>query len=114
VTAYEVGSLNRTRFKEALAGMPSAGFACRDMMHAWTPHHQYYLAEDAHGPYIGRTLQCTRCETLRHEKYTVENDTLLKESQSYEYPEGYILTGIPQGQKPRRMIAQELYKRSRA
>ena len=100
----------------------SPGFLdCRDpgLRHAWTRENDFHVIEQSmeRGStgkfvFLGRTEICARCGTVKHERFQVGKKGVEKIGQSYEYPEGYLMPGIPRGVKPSTIIYQEQYRRA--
>lgn len=102
-----------------LQEMPENWVNCRDMRHAWAVENDFHVVEQKQEKggrrtmHVGRDLICMRCPTIRHEVYIVTRyDGLEKVSQSYSYPEGYQIPGVPRGVKPQSIIQQEQYRRA--
>lgn len=72
----------------ALSTMEPDHLACRYRRHAWDP----YTARAVPGGYA-EVLVCTRCGTRRH---TVLTRRFAVASVRYDYPDGYLVTGLGQ------------------
>lgn len=95
----------------ALRDLPEKWVICRDVRHAWAVLNDFHVVGDASD--IQRELVCMRCETVRFEIYLRQrNGSLEKVSQSYAYPEGYQIPGVPRGVKPSSIVQQEQYRRA--
>lgn len=100
-----------------LQEMPDNWVNCRDMRHAWAVENDFHVVTQAQEKgrrtmHVGRDLICMRCPTVRHEVYIATRHGLEKISQSYSYPEGYCIPGVPRGVKPQAIIQQEQYRRA--
>ncbi len=101
----------------ALKALPDKWVACRDMRHAWATENDFHVVPQStvggRSMHVGRDLVCMRCETRRHEVYlSVKGGRLEKVGQSYEYPEGYQIAGVPRGVKPQQIVQAEMYRRA--
>lgn len=91
---------------------------CRDpgLRHAWMRENDFHVvAMQTVGKKIealGRDEVCMRCGTVKHEKFIVGRNGIEKTGQSYEYPQGYAMPGVPRGVKPSTVIHQEQYRRA--
>lgn len=96
---------------EALKVLPDNWVVCRDVRHAWSVLNDFHVVGTAAD--IQRELVCMRCETVRYETYLRQrNGTLEKTGQSYQYPGGYQIPGVPRGVKPSSIVQQEQYRRA--
>lgn len=92
---------------------------CRDpgLRHAWMRENDFHTIplEQAGKKLaaLGREEVCMRCGTVKRERFVVlPGGVLEKISQSYEYPEGYLMPGIPRGVTPSVVVYQEQYRRA--
>lgn len=92
---------------------------CRDpgLRHSWhrlNDFHPISLAQAGRKlAALGREEQCSRCETVKKERFVVHPGGRLKKiGQSYDYPEGYLMPGIPRGVTPSEIVYQEQYRRT--
>lgn len=104
--------------RDQLRKKPTHFIQCRDMRHAWSVEVDYHVLNveevgEKH-LYIGRTLKCMRCETLRVEEYVNRREGLEKLGQTYKYPSDYELVAVPRGVKPHWAIHSELFRRAMA
>lgn len=98
---------------ESLKALPSNWVMCRDVRHAWSVLNDFHVTGKQGGfPVIQRELVCMRCETVRYEWYEQTKVGLDKVGQSYGYPEGYQIPGVPRGVKPQSIVQQEQYRRA--
>lgn len=102
-----------------IKGLESTYLDCRDpgLRHAWkllNDMHVTQMSKEKGGIVqgLGRESQCLRCSTVKHERFVVTKQGIEKIGQSYEYPEGYLMPGIPRGVKPSVVIYQEQYRRA--
>ena len=112
---YAEGTDAAINFAENLKNLPDVWVACRDMMHAWSVLNDFHVVGKKQGalhPYIRRDLVCMRCNAVRHEEYEKVRSGLDKVYQSYTYPEGYQIPGVPRGVKPKTIVQQEQYRRA--
>jgi hypothetical protein len=105
----------RHALSEALSGVPENWLLCRGIRHSWDVIQDFHVtAKEGRVVHeIQRTLECSRCETQRIEKFVVTRDGLDKTGQKYEYPEGYQFKGlgIMRGVKPQSMVLAEQFNR---
>lgn len=97
----------------ALMDLPDEWVFCRDMRHAWEIMEDFHIMANKGSriQMLGRTLKCLRCQTHRRETYGKTTYGLEKLSQSYGYPDGYQIKGVPRGVKPQSIIQAEQYRR---
>lgn len=120
--AYDIdraeGRRAAKRLAETLKTLPDHWVVCRDMLHAWAVENDFHVTPMATVGrksimHISRELVCMRCGTVRKEKYHLSaRGGLEKVGQSYEYPEGYQIPGVPRGVKPSHIVRQEQYRRA--
>lgn len=100
--------------------LPSQFLDCRDpgLRHAWQRLNDFHVqGKSREGgvqiTHIARDEVCMRCGTVKHERFErTATGGLYKSGQSYEYPEGYLLPGIPRGVTPSTIVYQEQYNRA--
>jgi hypothetical protein len=113
---YQNDAEARERVRDAIQHLPTAWVICRDLRHAWTVSEDFHVSmvrPDGSPGEAKRTLLCARCGSRRQEVYTVSiRWGLTKETQWYEYTEGYQLKGVPRGVKPAEILRQEQYRRA--
>lgn len=117
---YEYDKQAAKALAGALTTLPDQYVACRDLRHAWLKvinDFHVVSSQSAKGgakaaAIIYRDVQCIRCETIRHEQYSMTKYGLEKTHQTYEYVEGYQIPGVPRGVKPSTIIQQEQYRRA--
>ena len=96
--------------KNGLKNQPNDFLACRDMRHAWDVSTDYFLAEDDNC--IIRELECMRCHACRRDSFQIARDRrLVRNGTSYTYPEGYLMKGVPRGNKSQDLVRGEIYRR---
>lgn len=110
-SAYVQGSDAANTFSARLRDLPEKWVSCRDMRHAWATLNDFHVTGKGHVQ-IQRQLVCMRCETVRFEVYERTATGLDKVGQSYGYPDGYQIPGVPRGVKPQAIIQQEQYRRA--
>lgn len=109
---------DNTDMKTALNGLSDDFLFCRDpgMRHPWQILNDFHVpAGQTYGKKVAeldRTLECPRCATTKTEHYRVTSYGLEKFRNSYAYPEGYLMPGIPRGVKPSILVASVQYERS--
>ena len=66
---------------------------CRDLQHGWVYASDIDVKTSRTGRVVGftRSLRCTRCDTVRRDKYDVEQNVPVLASRSYDYPEYYLM-----------------------
>ena len=98
----------------ALQDLEDNWLMCRDMRHAWEIEVDFHVATQigTKVKHLRRTLVCLRCGTERNERYIMTRSGVEKETQSYSYPDGYQLEGIPRGVKPSSIVQAEQYRRA--
>lgn len=113
MSKYSENSAAAARLADRLKEVPDSWVTCRDMMHAWIPLNDFHVS-GKHGRVleIRRDLVCMRCETVRHEDFDVTKAGLEKVRQTYTYPLGYQIPGVPRGVKPKAIVQQEQYRRA--
>lgn len=110
---YDEGTKAAKLLTENLQKLPANWVNCRDMMHAWSILNDFHVAgKISRTSIIKRELVCMRCETVRHEEYEMTRWGLNKTYQSYSYPQGYQIPGVPRGVKPKAIVQQEQYRRA--
>ena len=100
--------------------LPDDYLDCRDpgLGHDWTRLNDFHtvdtwMASSNLVTDIRREFLCRRCECVKTEHfYMTKAEGLFKYRNSYAYPEGYLLPGIPRGVTPSRIIHQEQYART--
>lgn len=99
--------------REAFTEVEDRFLVCRDLMHAWDVSEDFHeVVDNRRGQvFIAREVFCTRCDTVRSEKYSQDKDGLVRIGTRYEYPEGYKLDYLPQGRKPASIVREELWRR---
>jgi len=99
-----------------LARLPDNWVMCRDMRHAWSVEHDFWVEPSQsvgrRTESIRRELVCMRCGTFRVEHYLSGRYGLDKVSQSYVYPTDYQIPGVPRGVKPSSVVQQEQFRRA--
>ena len=93
---------------------------CRDpgFGHDWKRLNDYHTADThmEHGSLVTdilREMRCQRCDAVKTEHYYMtKTQGLFKYRNSYAYPEGYLLPGIPRGVTPSQIVHQEQYNRA--
>jgi hypothetical protein len=103
-----------------IASLPPAYLDCRDpgLRHAWMRLNDFhvieqYAEEGTKVIAIGREEVCGRCDTVKHERFlSTRSGGLQKIGQSYSYPEGYLMPGVPRGVTPSTVVHQEQYRRA--
>lgn len=85
---------------------------CRDLRHAWDVHEDFHTEHRSGGAVIMRTLLCLRCATFRFEHYTNNRWGIDKLYNSYKYPEGYQLNGMPKAVSIQKAVRSNQYKRT--
>lgn len=113
---YQADAKAAKTLASALTTLPDNWVACRDMRHAWDVENDFHVVpmatEGKPTLRLQRDLICARCETTRHEYYIKGKFGLMKDGQSYSYPQGYQIIGVPRGVKPQEIVQQEQYRRS--
>jgi len=72
----------------------SVSITCRDLRHSWERSGDHVLIEQkGQVRHFSRTLECSRCETLRIDEYTMSSFSLARVRSRYKYPEGYQVPG---------------------
>ena len=106
----------RKQLAAGLAKLPDTYVDCRDMRHAWRVQNDFHVVKQTQVgrkvTHVGRNLRCRRCPTIRNEVYLIRANGLEKISQSYSYPEDYMLPGVPRGVKPSWIVQQEQFRRA--
>lgn len=105
-----------SRFTE----LSDAYLDCRDpgFGHDWTRLNDFHTVDThmEHGSLVTDILReflCKRCEAVKTEHfYMTKSQGLFKYRNSYVYPEGYLLPGIPRGVTPSKIVHQEQYNRA--
>lgn len=97
------------RVKRGLTQVPNEYLLCRDLLHAWDVTEDFKITDNNS---IRRTLCCSRCSTIRYDKFSVSPDGLVKDRSQYIYPQDYQLKNVPRGIKPGVFVRGELFKRS--
>lgn len=113
---YEYDKAAAALLSTSLKGLPDKWVVCRDMRHAWAVEQDFYVIPQSQVgkklKHIARVLVCMRCTTYRHETYVQTRTGLEKTGQTYEYPAGYQIPGVPRGVKPSHIVQQEMFRRS--
>ena len=67
---------------------------CRDIRHAWEPAGDNVLIEQqGQVRHFARSLQCSRCETVRVDEYKISRVAIARVRTRYWYPENYRVPG---------------------
>lgn len=94
---------------------------CRDpgLRHAWMRLNDFHVMEQSveagsKGKIVllGREEVCGRCDTIKRERFQVTKQGVEKIGQSYDYPQGYLMPGVPRGVTPSVIVYQEQYRRA--
>lgn len=93
---------------------------CRDpgFGHDWKRLNDFHTIDTHmdHGSLVTDILReflCKRCDAVKTEHfYMTKANGLFKYRNSYVYPEGYLLPGIPRGVTPSKIVHQEQYNRA--
>lgn len=93
---------------------------CRDpgFGHDWARLNDFHTVDThmEHGSLVTDILRefvCKRCTGVKTEHfYMTKSQGLFKYRNSYAYPEGYLLPGIPRGVTPAKIVHQEQYNRA--
>lgn len=116
--ATKPGVKSSKEVQKKIEGLSDTFLDCRDpgLRHAWVRHNDFHVIEmQTVGKKIaalGRVEQCARCGTVKKERFIVGRSGIEKTGQSYEYPEGYLMPGVPRGVTPSTIIYQESYRRA--
>lgn len=67
---------------------------CRDLRHSWERTGDVVLIEQqGQVKHFARTLQCSRCETVRTDEYKISMVSVARVRSRYSYPDGYRVPG---------------------
>jgi hypothetical protein len=110
---------NNKDMEAAVSRLSGQFLDCRDpgLRHAWKlVNNMHVVSQTMEGRrklmHLGRTEECIRCGCIKEERFLYTKDGIEKQGQSYTYPEGYLMPGIPRGVKPSTIIYQEQFRRS--
>lgn len=78
---------------EALSAIQDDFLDCRDIRHSWL--RQGFWSE---GGQLKRRLSCSRCTTTRTDTWSFDGRERVQSH--YDYPDGYLLTGMHGHAKP--------------
>lgn len=98
--------------------LPEEFLDCRDpgLRHQWHKTKDFHvIAVEKIGTRVanlGREETCLRCGTVKREKFAVGKSVIVKVSQTYDYPEGYTISGVPRGVKRAEVVWSENYRRA--
>lgn len=113
---YEYDKEAAALLAKNLKDLPDKWVVCRDVRHAWAVENDFHVipqvTEGRKLKHIARDLVCMRCTTIRHETYIQSKTGLEKVGQSYSYPEGYQIPGVPRGVKPSHIVQAEQFRRA--
>jgi hypothetical protein len=100
-------------------GLTDQFLDCRDpgLRHAWVRENDFHVIKMATTgrrkiEALGRTEVCGRCGTVKNERFINGTGGIEKVGQSYDYPQGYLMPGIPRGVTPSTIVYQEQYRRT--
>ena len=112
------GAKNNPFVKARVKNLPANFLDCRDpgLRHKWDKTADFHVIKMATTgkkiEALGRTETCERCGSVKQERFIVGQNGIEKVGHSYDYPEGYLLPGIPRGVMPSTVIYQENYRRA--
>lgn len=117
-TTKPKGAKNNPFVQQRVKNLPPNYLDCRDpgLRHQWDKTADFHVIKMAttgrkiEG--LGRTETCLRCGCVKNERFIVTKHGIEKVGHSYDYPEGYLLPGIPRGVMPSTVIYQENYRRA--
>lgn len=107
-----------------LVDLPSNFLDCRDPStgHTWRKIENFHVVPastergGARSTHVARKFQCDVCATVKIERYIVVrrlgSERLERIALVMEYPEGYLLPGVPRGVKPAEIVRAEQYRRA--
>lgn len=101
-------------------GLSDKFLDCRDpgLRHKWDRVNDLHVTEQyreggVQVMYLARTEECERCGTIKEERFVNTRDGgVEKIGQTYTYPEGYSMPGVPRGVKPSVIVYQEQWRRA--
>ena len=105
---------------EQFKDLPNEYMECRDpgIRHSWEKVTDFHVIP---AEQVGRKLanlarseECTRCGSVKTEKFVLVDGRIRKVGQSTVYAEGYLLsnTGVPRGVKRSEVVWSENYRRA--
>jgi hypothetical protein len=103
-----------------MKALPENYLDCRDpgIRHAWMVDNNFHQVPQVKATSSGslkmlsRIESCGRCGCVKIEFFSVTSGGIEKVSQKYEYPEGYLMPGVPRGVKQSTVVWQENYRRA--
>lgn len=94
---------------------------CRDPStgHKWERLEDFHVVpattEGRRTTHVARKFQCERCTVVKTERYIIVKrgiERLERIGTAWDYPEGYLMPGVPRGVKPAEIVRAEQYRRS--
>lgn len=105
-----------TELANALEELPDNFLRCRGLLHNWEVVDDFHMYDRErkvkHRIVIRQRLKCERCHSRRDDYFIETVFGLMKVGESREYVEGYLVTGVPRGVKPREVINGVRYKKT--
>lgn len=108
----------QTEITHQMSSMPANFLDCRDpgLRHKWERKTGFHVIPVAQ---VGRKTAnlarqefCERCTAVKTEKFIINADDMLeKVTQGIEYPEGYLMVGVPRGVKRSTSVWTAQYRR---
>jgi predicted DNA-binding protein (MmcQ/YjbR family) len=94
----------------SLTGASTQSLECRDLKHSWRWRTDFFdLKEGGKIVSVFRSLECSRCLTIRYDEYSYPH--MNKVRSSYGYQPGYHISG---GHVPVSDVRRELYNRRKS
>lgn len=118
MTVKKTGPKSSPTVQARITALSDSFLDCRDpgLRHAWMRQDDFHVIQmSTVGKKIaalGRNEVCGRCNTVKRERFIVTKGGIEKVGQSYDYPQGYTLPGIPRGVTPSTIVLQEAYRRA--
>lgn len=104
-----------------LEDLPEQFVDCRDpgIRHAWQRLNNFHTVPGHNEAgtvikHLGRDTVCMRCDTVKRERFDLTRNGVVKTGTTYDYPQGYLLPGIPRGVTPSTIIYQMQYNKAMA
>jgi len=123
ITARQKANVSK-KMSKGLTTLPDKFLDCRDPStgHDWKRTENFHVvpaSSEKSGPrttHVARKFDCRRCGCVKTERYIIVRrqgtERLERIALDMDYPEGYLMPGIPRGVKPAEIVRAEQYRRA--
>lgn len=98
------------QYRQVLHEYDDSYLQCKDIRHSWQIDSPYHRTPEG---WVIRVLSCTRCGTVRTDTFAVTGgNRLARVSNSYRYPAGFSIRGLPKAENLSEVTRHESYLRA--